>query len=627
MRPVRLRSVSAMGLSVLFVAATFSPAPAGADPSGTPSVLAEWDSDWGREAHTADPGAVTASGSADGSSPGAAFDGDAASRWVSDTDEGAWLQVDLGTEIRILRTHVDWDEARYGERYALEASSNGSDWTAFYEENAGTGAGLTAHTYPQEVVGRYVRLRGIESATESYGVASLQVFGGERTGGSVSRTNLALYKPTFGDLYQHAGNSPAYVTDGGVPVGLTGDASRWSSDWSADRHVGVDLGGAAVIDQVDLYWESAFAVDYKVQVSDDLESWTTVHEPSAAEVEARRADVGTPGQSVGLRDTIALDEPVTARYVRVQGVERRSFHNPAPHLAQFGYSLYEMEVWGTGGGAAAYPELPTEGRGEYETVFFDDFEGSELNRDNWRVITTGENMQPVNGESQAYVDSPDTIRVENGNLSLRANHCAGGCVTNDAGTFDFTSGRVDTNTRFDFTYGRVTANITLPTGEGYWPAFWLLGSNVDDPTVSWPGSGEIDIMENIGYGGWSSSSLHGPGYSADGNVGESHEYPAGGGAADWHEYSVEWTPVATRFYVDGALVQETTRQKLESTRGQWVFDHDHYVILNLALGGAYPAGYNGVTEPYWGLPQSNVDRVAAGGIQAEIDWVRVEQLG
>lgn len=68
-----------------------------------------------------------------------------------------------------------------------------------------------------------------------------------------------------------------------------------------------------------------------------------------------------------------------------------------------------------------------------------------------------------------------------------------------------------------------------------------------------------------------------------------------------------------------------SRTTLESTRGKWVFDHNQYVILNLALGGAYPAGWNKVTQPYWGLPQSSVDRVARGGIKAEIDWVRVEQ--
>lgn len=164
-------------------------------------------------------------------------------------------------------------------------------------------------------------------------------------------------------------------------------------------------------------------------------------------------------------------------------------------------------------------------------------------------------------------------------------------------------------------------------GDGYWPAFWLLGSNVDDPAVSWPASGETDIMENIGYGNWTSSALHGPGYSADGNIGAQQYYPGGGSADQWHTYAVEWTPTTMRFSVDDRIVQETTRNKLESTRGQWVFDHNQYVILNLALGGAYPAGWNKVTTPYWGLPQSSVDRIAQGGIQAEIDWVRVEQKG
>ncbi|MFL1378147.1 MULTISPECIES: discoidin domain-containing protein [unclassified Nocardiopsis] len=613
-----------MALSAVLGVSMAAP-PAAAEP---PSTLAAWDTDRAHEAYLADPAAATSSGDAGGAEgPGAAFDNDPATRWVSDADEEAWLQIDLGEPLRVLQVRIAWDEARFGERYALEVSQNGSDWTTFFEENSGTGGTAAVHTHPQEVSGRYVRLRGIESATGTYAVPSFTVLGGTPAGGSAERANLALYQPTFGDLYQHAGNSPAYITDGGVPDGLTGDVSRWSSDWSANRSVGVDLGGPAVIDRVDLHWEAAYAVDYEVQVSDDRSNWTTVHRPSPAEVEARRADVGTPGQAVGVHDEIVLDTPATGRYVRVQGLERRSFHNPAPHLAQFGYSLYEIEVWGTGGGAAAYPELPADPGGEYSTVFFDDFDGTELNRDNWRVVTTGETMGTVNGESQAYIDSPDTIRVENGSLVLHGNHCPGGCVTNDAGTFDFTSGRVDTFERFDFTYGRVSARIKLPTGDGFWPAFWLLGSNVDDPDVSWPGSGEIDIMENIGYNDWASTSLHGPGYSAEGNVGESHTYPGGGGATDWHEYSVEWTPTATRFHVDDVLVQETTRSKLESTRGQWVFDHDHYIILNLALGGAYPAGYNGVTEPYWGLPQESVDRIAAGGVQAEIDWVRVEQTG
>ncbi|WNI22268.1 discoidin domain-containing protein [Streptomyces sp. ITFR-16] len=595
-------------------------------PRPAAAQAAAWDTDRAAAAHAADPGSVTASGSEnDATAPGNAADGDGTTRWSSNAADDAWIRVDLGSVIRVSRVTLDW-EAAYGKKYVLEVSRNGTDWTTFYTEDDGTGGSVTAHTYPQEVTGRYVRMRGIQRATAwGYSLYSFKVYGGEQAGASATRANLALNHPAYGDLYQHAGNSPAFVTDGGWPADLKADQSRWSSDWNANRWVGVDLGATSTIDSVDLYWEAAYAVDYRIQVSDDNRTWRTVYQPSAADVAARRADVKAPGDAVGRHDTVTLPTPATGRYVRMLGVERRSFYNPAPSTAQFGYSLYEFQVWGTGGSAdAAYPALPKDPGGAYSTTFFDDFTGSGLDRSKWRVVRTGTEMGPVNGESQAYVDSPDNIRTENGSLVLESKYCKG-CTPTPNGTFDFTSGRVDTNTKFDFTYGKVSARMKLPVGDGFWPAFWLLGSNVDDPDVSWPGSGETDIMENIGYGDWTSSALHGPGYSADGNIGKQQTYPGGGRADEWHTYGVEWTPEGMTFTVDDRVVQTTSRQKLESTRGQWVFDHNQYVILNLALGGAYPAGWNQVTQPYWGLPQSSVDRVAQGGIKAEIDWVRVEQ--
>ncbi|MGW1096107.1 discoidin domain-containing protein [Streptomyces sp. NPDC002455] len=599
-----------------------APAP---DPAAR-AAAAAWDTDRAAAAYTANPGAVTASGSENGASgPGAVADGDAATRWSSDFADDAWIRIDLGSTIRINQVKLEW-EAAYGKRYVLEVSRDGTNWTDFYTEDAGTGGTVTAHTYPQEVTGRYVRMRGVERGTAwGYSLFSFQVYGGEPAPASTARANLALNHPAFGNLYQHAGNSPAYITDGGWPADLKADRSRWSADWNADRWVGVDLGATSTISSLDLYWEAAYAVDYEIQVSDDNRTWRTVHRPSAGEVAARRADVKSPGDAVGRHDTITLPTPATGRYVRMLGKERRSFYNPAPSTAQFGYSLYEFQVWGTGGSAdAAYPALPKNPGGAYRTTFFDDFTGSGLDRSKWRVVRTGTEMGPVNGESQAYVDSPDTIRTENGALVLESKYCKG-CTPTPNGTFDFTSGRVDTNTKFDFTYGKVSARMKLPVGDGFWPAFWMLGSDVDDPAVSWPGSGETDIMENIGYGDWTSSALHGPGYSADGNIGASQTYPNGGRADEWHTYGVEWTPEGMTFTVDDRVVQRTSRQKLESTRGKWVFDHNQYVILNLALGGAYPAGWNQVTQPYWGLPQSSVDRVAQGGVKAEIDWVRVEQ--
>ncbi|MFI6345820.1 discoidin domain-containing protein [Streptomyces sp. NPDC050560] len=592
------------------------------------AAAAAWDTDLAAGAATADPGAATSSGATGGDTAAGAFDGDAGTRWTSEAAADAWIAIDLGEELRITGAGLSWDTA-FGTRYVLEVSDDGDDWRTFYTENAGTGGDVAVHTYPQDVVGRYVRLRGIEPTNgRTYALKSFQVFGGTPAPASTTRTDLALNHPAFSNVYQDANTNPARATDGGYPDDLRADASRWASDWSADRWISVDLGATSTISDLDLYWQAAYAVDYRIQVSDDNRNWTTVWQPSATDVEQRRANVQSPGDATGLHDHIDLPSPATGRYVRMLGVERRSFYNPAPATAQFGYSLYEFQVWGTGGdGGAAYPALPSGQGGDYRTVFQDDFDGAALDRGKWRAVTTGATMDPVNGESQAYVDSPDTIAVGDGTLKLKGGYCKGCTTTPKGQVFDFSSGRVDTHTKLDFTYGRVSARLRMPVGDGFWPAFWLLGSDVDDPAVSWPASGETDIMENIGYPDWTSSALHGPGYSADGNIGATQDFPAGEDVSGWHTYTAEWTPTGIRFLVDDRLVTEVLRQQAESTRGKWVFDHDQYLILNLALGGAYPAGWNQVTDPYWGLPQSSVDKVAAGGVQLEVDWVKVEQKG
>lgn len=143
------------------------------------AAAAAWDTDRAAAAYTANPGAVTASGSEnDASGPGAVADGDAATRWSSDFADDAWIRIDLGSTIRINQVKLEW-EAAYGKRYVLEVSRDGTNWTDFYTEDAGTGGTVTAHTYPQEVTGRYVRMRGVERGTAwGYSLFSFQVYGG-----------------------------------------------------------------------------------------------------------------------------------------------------------------------------------------------------------------------------------------------------------------------------------------------------------------------------------------------------------------------------------------------------------------------------------------------------------------
>ncbi|MDA0873865.1 MAG: glycoside hydrolase family 16 protein [Bacteroidetes bacterium] len=245
-------------------------------------------------------------------------------------------------------------------------------------------------------------------------------------------------------------------------------------------------------------------------------------------------------------------------------------------------------------------------------VFFDDFEGTELDRDHWNVI--GPEFW-VNNEVQAYVDSAATISVGDGVLELTA-RWSEGYVTPRGRTTDIVSGRIDSRNRFDFQYGRAEARIRMPGTEGLWPAFWLLGYG------GWPGSGEIDIMEYVGEPDWIGVALHGPGYSGETPIVNKFFFPEGEDVTDWHVYAADWTRDEVLFFVDERLVYRATRPMVEHY-GEWRFDNPKFLILNTAVGGMYPFKTSGIEEPYFGLPQETVDRIRETGLAMQVDWVRV----
>ena len=160
------------------------------------------------------------------------------------------------------------------------------------------------------------------------------------------------------------------------------------------------------------------------------------------------------------------------------------------------------------------------------------------------------------------------------------------------GPCQYTSARMITKGKFDSLYGRFEARIKIPRGQGMWPAFWLLGSNID--TVGWPACGEVDIMENIGreplivHGG-----IHGPGYSGGQSVGgqSSSTVPY---ADDYHVYAVEWTNGSITWLVDGVAYQTITPANVPQGAA-WVFDHPFFIILNVAVGGSWPGSPDGTT--------------------------------
>lgn len=218
---------------------------------------------------------------------------------------------------------------------------------------------------------------------------------------------------------------------------------------------------------------------------------------------------------------------------------------------------------------------------------FDGEEGTPPNPSLWTYDVGGDGW----GNEQLEFN---TDRVENVSLDGQGNLRIIAREESFMGN-EYTSGRIktklfpcvddDTATcGFQQEHGRFEARIKLPEGAGLWPAFWMLGANID--TVPWPGCGEIDIMEYQGqrpqrmFG-----SLHGPGYSGAASVGSDLILPGGETFADdFHVFAIEWDPGQITFLVDDEIYN-TIRSADVSWRGDWVFNNDFFVLLNLAVGG------------------------------------------
>ncbi|WP_067975244.1 glycoside hydrolase family 16 protein [Nocardiopsis trehalosi] len=227
----------------------------------------------------------------------------------------------------------------------------------------------------------------------------------------------------------------------------------------------------------------------------------------------------------------------------------------------------------------------------------------------WTIEVNGDGGG--NGELQYYADSRENLAHDGaGNMVITARQGNPAGYQCHYGPCQYTSGRMNTSGKFTQAYGRFEARIQIPRGRGVWPAFWMLGD--DFGQVGWPNSGEIDIMENVGHEPATvHGSLHGPGYSGGNSVTGSYHHPQGWSFADtFHTFAVDWTPDSITWSVDGVAYQTFTPA---DTRGNpWVYDHPFFLILNVAVGGAWPGPPDGGTA----FPQ-----------QMRVDYVRVYDMG
>ena len=187
--------------------------------------------------------------------------------------------------------------------------------------------------------------------------------------------------------------------------------------------------------------------------------------------------------------------------------------------------------------------------------------------------------------------SPNVFMDGNGNLVIRA-------IRTPSGTW--TSTRMKTEGLQQFQYGRIEARIKLTVGDGLWPAFWMLGTNIN--SAGWPNCGESDIMEWVPqYTATTSSSTdHGPGYSGGSGIGARYIFPNNEQVNDpgYHTYGVVWSPYQMQFYRDDWTKPFLTVTPTFIPPGsQWVFNHPFFILLNEAIGGNFPTPGPDVSTP------------------------------
>ncbi len=176
-----------------------------------------------------------------------------------------------------------------------------------------------------------------------------------------------------------------------------------------------------------------------------------------------------------------------------------------------------------------------------------------------------------NNEVQYYTDRTDNAVVENGNLVITAKR------ENFSGS-NFTSARLKTQGLFNFKYGRVEVRAKLPEGAGTWPAIWMLGSNF--PTVGWPFSGEIDIMEQTGADkNTVLATCHWQDTASNTKADFTQTTAITNATSEFHLYTLEWTETSISMYLDNTKYYELTNSSMLP------FNQDFFLILNVAMGG------------------------------------------
>lgn len=241
----------------------------------------------------------------------------------------------------------------------------------------------------------------------------------------------------------------------------------------------------------------------------------------------------------------------------------------------------------------------------WELIWHDEFDGAVIDLTKWEHEVNAQGGG--NNELQYYTDRSQNSWVEDSVLVIQAlkEH-----YTGPEGTREYTSARLRTRNRGDWKYGRFEIRAKLPSGQGLWPAIWMLPT--DWVYGGWAASGEIDIMELLGhepqkvygtlhYGGEWPNNVH---------TGDAYSLSGGSFTTDFHTFTLDWDSTQFRWYVDDILYQTQTSWYSTGYAYPAPFDQRFHLLLNVAVGGNWPGNPDNTTS----FPQ-----------RMEVDYVRVFQ--
>ncbi|MBT8272045.1 MAG: glycoside hydrolase family 16 protein [Flavobacteriaceae bacterium] len=240
---------------------------------------------------------------------------------------------------------------------------------------------------------------------------------------------------------------------------------------------------------------------------------------------------------------------------------------------------------------------------DWKLVWSDEFKTGSIDKSSWnlQLVEAGR----FNDEWQRYTDSPENAYIENDCLIIKAIH-----ESDSHGINQYTSARLNTANKRTWKYGKIAARIKLPEGNGIWPAFWMLGANIDENggDTPWPQSGEIDILEL--YGSKDNGAIEANMHYADAS--DSHammgavtfRLEQGIFADDFHIFELAWDQDSITWFVDGQRFAWTSITAEDRSE----FHEPFFILLNIAVGGAHA-----------GRPDSNTSFPQ----HMYVDWIRV----